>query len=146
MYRRAEELADFVWDVVVRWEWFAKRTVGVQWTTATDSMGSNIAESGGRYHPADARKFLYNARGSLRESKVWSRRALRRELITLEQMQYFERELEQLSREINASIGHQNDRIRERGGAGYLADGGGHSPPHYLTTSPPDGVGEAEAL
>jgi four helix bundle protein len=82
VYLRAEAVADRVWHIVIRWRWFAMRTVGAQWVEAMDSVGGNIAEAGGRYHPADVRNFLYHSRGSLRESKYWLRRSHTRKLIT----------------------------------------------------------------
>jgi four helix bundle protein len=82
VYQRAEALADRVWQIVIKWEWFAKRTVGAQWVEASDSIGGNIAEAGGRYHPADVRNFLYHSRGSLRESKYWLRRGHACRLVT----------------------------------------------------------------
>ncbi|PIV09928.1 four helix bundle protein [Candidatus Roizmanbacteria bacterium CG02_land_8_20_14_3_00_36_15] len=45
--------------------------MGDQFIEATDSVGANIAEGYGRFHYLDRIKFLYNARGSLLESKHW---------------------------------------------------------------------------
>ena len=113
VYRRAEELGDMVWEVVAPWEWFAKRSVGLQWTRSTDSIGANIAEAGGRYHPADVKNFLYHARGSLRETKFWLRRAHKRNLIDEVTFQKLNSEIELLSKEINGSINHQKARIKK---------------------------------
>lgn len=109
-YQRAEGLGDSVWELVLPWSWFAKRTAGVQLTRAADSIGANIAEAGGRFHPGDVRNFLYYARGSLRETKFWLRRASNRRLITTEVFAKLDEELEQLSREINQSIAYQKTR------------------------------------
>ncbi len=110
MYQRAELLADQIWEIVIKWDWFAKRTVGCQWVEAGDSVGANIAEAGGRYFPADVKKFLYYSRGSMRETKYWLRRAKRRSLITQEQCSEMDKELEQLSRELNQAIRYQKER------------------------------------
>jgi len=107
VYQRAEELADRIWELVISWEWFPKRTVGVQFTDAADSIGANIAEAGGRFHPGDVRNFLFFARGSLRETKYWLRRARSRGLIVEQEFLALDEELEQLAREINGCIGHQ---------------------------------------
>jgi len=112
MYQRAEAIADRIWEIVDRWNWFARRTVGIQWVDAGDSIGGNIAEAGGRFHPNDVRNFLFYARGSLRESKYWLRRAHRRGLITDEEQKFVDDELEQLSREINEAIRYQKTRNR----------------------------------
>ncbi len=110
MYVRAESLADAVWEIVLGWDWFAKKVVGTQIVRSTDSIGANIAEAGGRFHPADVKKFLYYARGSLRETKFWLRRAAARQLVPPELLERWDSELEQLSRELNASIGFQKQR------------------------------------
>src|SRR5437867_13045981 len=110
VYQRAEVFADQVWELVGGWTWFAKKAVGIQFTSAADSIGTNIAEAGGRFHPHDVRNFLYYARGSLRETKFWLRRAVHRKLLTDEVFGSLDGELEQLSREINASINHQKTR------------------------------------
>jgi four helix bundle protein len=110
MYRRAEQLSDAVWDTVSCWEAFAQRTVGAQFVRAVDSIGANIAEAGGRFHPADVRNFLYYARGSLRETKFWLRRARQRRLIADDKSAELDAELEQLAREINSAISYQRTR------------------------------------
>jgi four helix bundle protein len=122
IYRRAEAVADQFWDMIVAWEWFAKRTVGMQLARAADSIGANIAEAGGRFHPADVRNFFFFARGSLRETKFWLRRGLQRGLIPLEKATRLDQELEQLAREISQCLNYQKQRIS-------------HSqPPSHLTT------------
>ena len=73
MYRHAEDFAEKIWDLVSGWDWFARRNVGSQFVRAADSIGANIAEAGGRFHPGDVKNFLYYARGSLRETKYWLR-------------------------------------------------------------------------
>lgn len=110
MYCRAESLCDSVWEIVLAWEVFAKKTVGDQLARAADSIGANIAEAGGRFHPADVAKFLYYARGSLREAKYWLRRAIQRKLIDESRFNLFDAELEAPSREINRAIRFQRSR------------------------------------
>ncbi len=66
----AESIANKVWDIVIKWDYFAKETVGKQLVKAADSISANIAESHGRYHYQDKKNFGYYSRGSLEESKV----------------------------------------------------------------------------
>jgi len=82
VYQLAEELADRIWKIVLKWEHFAKSTVGVQMVDAADSVGSNISEGTGRGSLLDNRRFIRIARGSLYETKHWLRRAYRRRLLT----------------------------------------------------------------
>jgi four helix bundle protein len=97
-------------ELVVAWEWFAKKALGIQLARAADSIGANIAESAGRFHPGDVRNFLYYARGSLLETRYWLRRAHARGLITPDSFAEFITELDQLGREINQCIAFQKTR------------------------------------
>ena len=45
VYNLAEEIADQVWEVVLRWDHFAKDTVGKQLVRSADSIGANLAGS-----------------------------------------------------------------------------------------------------
>ncbi|MDB5310397.1 MAG: four helix bundle protein [Gemmataceae bacterium] len=110
VYQRAEAVGDRIWELVIGWDWFLKQTIGGQLTRAADSIGANIAEAGGRFHPGEVRKFLYYSRGSLRETVYWLRRCLARQLITQIELDSLIEEVEQLSREINQSIKFQNNR------------------------------------
>jgi len=69
VYQLSEELADEVWDIVILWDDFAKKTVGVQLVKAADSVVANIAEGSGRGSYKDNRHFVRIARGSLKESQ-----------------------------------------------------------------------------
>ena len=104
LYQRAEQVADGIWGAVVSWEWFAKDTVGKQLIRAVDSIGANIAESSGRYHPGDVVRFLHYARGSIKETRYWLRRALARQLISRADHDLSFEMLDQLGRELNAYI------------------------------------------
>src|SRR5262245_52121216 len=115
VYQRAEAFADQAWELVLGWDWFTKKWMGCQLATAADSIGANIAEAGGRFHPADVRNFLYHARGSLRETKYWLRRALARRLMPEAEHKSMDDDLEQLSREINRAINHQRTRSKDKG-------------------------------
>ena len=74
-------LSDKVWIFVLKWDYFAKDTIGKQWARASDSVSANISEGFGRNTYKDSRSFYYIARGSLYESKTWLDKAKRRNLI-----------------------------------------------------------------
>jgi four helix bundle protein len=114
VYLRAEQVADEIWEIVVSWEEFARRNVGGQLVRAADSIGANIAEAGGRFHPNDVKNFLYHSRGSLRETKFFLRRALQRHLIATEVFQRLNDELENLSKDLNGQIRHQKERAQQQ--------------------------------
>lgn len=44
-YQLSEKLADSVWNIVIKWDSFAKDTVGKQIVRAVDSIGANISEA-----------------------------------------------------------------------------------------------------
>lgn len=100
-YRIANELSDYVWDIVSKWDWFSKKTLGAQYVTAIDSIPGNIAEGFGRFHKKDKEKFYYNARGSLYESIHWTEKAMVRKLISSKQYEYIKSLVDKLPREIN---------------------------------------------
>lgn len=98
----AEAVADDVWRQVVRWESFARDTVGKQLARAADSVGANIAEAFGRFHYGEKLQFLYYARGSLFETKYWLNRTLARDLMPSTQAQDYASQLSDLARQLNA--------------------------------------------
>lgn len=59
IYQLALEIGEIVWKNVEKWEWFAKKTVGSQFTEAADSISANIAEGYDRYFYKDRRVFCY---------------------------------------------------------------------------------------
>ena len=59
VYQLAMELAEDVWNIVIKWDYFSRDTVGKQWVEAADSIGANISEGFGRYHFKDSKNFLY---------------------------------------------------------------------------------------
>jgi four helix bundle protein len=110
MYQRAERVADRVWNIVITWDVFARDTIGAQLARSIDSIGANIAEGSGRYHINDVIRFCHFARGSLRESRYWLKRAASRDLITAQSHDQLIGELTTLAKELNAYINFQRNR------------------------------------
>lgn len=112
VYQLAENLSDVTWEMVIRWDGFAKDTIGKQLVRSTDSIGANIAEGEGRGSYPDNRRFVRIARGSLQESQHWLRRAFRRGLVSQEQIDVIKPIIDQLAPTLNAylrSIGTTKD-------------------------------------
>lgn len=42
VYQLSMQLAEKVWEIVVKWDSFAKYSIGRQYTEAADSIGANI--------------------------------------------------------------------------------------------------------
>lgn len=49
VYQKAMELGEQVNAIVEPWDYYRKKTVGIQWVESTDSIGANIAEGVGRF-------------------------------------------------------------------------------------------------
>jgi four helix bundle protein len=78
----SEDLADEIWNIVLRWDRFARDTVGKQIVRSADSAGANIAEGTGRNDFQDNRRFVKIVRESLNETQHFLRRAFKRKLLT----------------------------------------------------------------
>lgn len=110
-YKISFNLSNYVWNIVVMWNYFAKDTIGKQWVRALDSNSSNIAEGFGRYGKKDKIKFYRYSFSSIKESMDWAQKAKVRKLITEEQYQYIMGELNKLPREINSLIKFTNEKL-----------------------------------
>ncbi len=84
VYKLAIEIGDKVWDIVNKWYYFSKDTLGKQFVRAADSVALNIAEGYGRFFYKENKNFNYYSRGSAFESTSCLRKAVKRKLITEE--------------------------------------------------------------
>ena len=80
-YQASVRLGDELHATVRQWPSLDQWTIGVQLIRAVDSIGANIAESTGRKHAADRKRFLVIARGSYYELEHWLARAHSRGLL-----------------------------------------------------------------
>jgi four helix bundle protein len=102
VYQLAESFSEEIWSVVVKWDYFAKDTVGKQMVRSADSISANIAEGYGRYHYKENRNFCYFSRGSIIETKGWLKKSKNRELITEEQFNELFEKLQTIHLKLNA--------------------------------------------
>ena len=109
VYKLAENLADKIWDVVGKWDYLARDTVGKQMIRAADSIGANIAEGTGRGTPQDNRRFIRMARGSLYETQHWLRRSYKRALLSKQQVADLKPIIAELSPTLNAYFRSVNE-------------------------------------
>ncbi len=112
VYRLAEDLADEIWDIVLRWDHFARDTVGKQIVRAADSVGANIAEGTGRHNFKDNKRFVRTARGSLNETQHFLRRAFKRKLLAPTDVKTLKPLVDNLAPQLNSylkSIGRNHD-------------------------------------
>lgn len=50
IYKLSMEIAEEIWFIITRWNYFEKDTIGKQLIRAADSISANISEGFGRYH------------------------------------------------------------------------------------------------
>lgn len=81
-YKISFRLSNEVWQIVTRWDFFAKETIGKQFARAVDSVSANIAEGFGRRYKKDKIRFYYNSRGSSYEALDWLQKAKLRKVIS----------------------------------------------------------------
>lgn len=110
-YKIAFHLSNYVWDIVITWDYFAKDTIGKQFVRAIDSISANIAEGFGRYGKKDKIKFYRYSFGSIKESFDWNEKAKIRKLLTDEQYKHVLEELQKLPKEINWLIKFTNEKL-----------------------------------
>ncbi len=110
-YRITFDLANYVWGIVINWNYFAKDTVGKQLVRAVDSISANIAEGFGRYFKKDKVNFYRYSYGSIEESFDWIEKANKRNLLKENEYQHISEELKGLPKEINSLIKFTNERL-----------------------------------
>jgi four helix bundle protein len=111
-YKRSFHLSNYIWEIVVNWDYFAKDTFGKQFVRSVDSISANIAEGFGRYFRKDKILFYRYSYGSLSESKDWNQKAKVRKLITEEQYNFIFAELEKLPKELHQLIKFTNEKLK----------------------------------
>lgn len=117
VYQLSMNLAEEVWEIVIKWDYFAKDVVGKQLLKAVDSVAANLSEGFGRFFYKEERQFCYYSRGSLYETKTWLTKASNRKLITDEEFEKFMSDINDIGVKLNNyinSIGKKsNDKIDE---------------------------------
>lgn len=111
-YKIAYHLSNYIWDIGIGWDYFAKDTVGKQHVKASDSISANIAEGFGRYYKKDKILFYRYAYGSLKEVNDWIQKSKDRKLISEKQYNFIFDELEKLPKEINSLIKYTNLKLK----------------------------------
>ncbi|WKZ70904.1 MAG: four helix bundle protein [Melioribacteraceae bacterium] len=111
-YRIAFALSNYVWAIISKWDYFAKRTIGSQFTDAVDSISANIAEGFGRYTKKDKIRFYRISFGSMYESLDWNEKAKARKLLSDNEYDHIFAELQKLPKAINSLINYTNTKLK----------------------------------
>ncbi len=111
-YKISLNLSNEVWQIVLKWDYFAKDTVGKQFVRSVDSISANIAEGFGRFNKKDKIRFYRISLGSLKESFDWNEKSKIRNLIDEAEYDVILRSLSELPRFINQLINYTNEKLK----------------------------------
>lgn len=103
-YKTSYELSNYVWDIIVTWNFFAKDTIGKQFAKSIDSISASIAEGFGRYYKKEKIQFYRYSYGSIKESQDWNEKAKHRNLLTEEQYNFIATALQNLPKDVHSLI------------------------------------------
>jgi len=112
-YKKAFNLSNYAWDIIITWEHFMKNTVGGQFVRALDSISANIAEGFGRFTKKDKVNFYHISFGSIKESCDWNEKAYKRNLLTKDQHDQILCTLNELPKEIHELIRFTNEKLEK---------------------------------
>ncbi|MDA3904558.1 MAG: four helix bundle protein [Bacteroidales bacterium] len=104
VYQLSMEIGEKVWNIVIKWDYFAKDTVGKQLVRAVDSVAANLSEGFGRFHYKENKNFCYYSRCSLYETRTWLTKAKNRQLITEDDFLFFDTEINSIGVKLNNYI------------------------------------------
>jgi four helix bundle protein len=104
VYQLSMDIGERVYEVVIKWDYFSKDTVGKQLVRAADSIAANLSEGYGRYHFNEAKHFGYYSRGSLFETKTWLTKACNCKLISENDFNTFMNDIDIIGIKLNNYI------------------------------------------
>lgn len=104
VYQKAMKLGDKCWNVVQKWGYFEKDTIGKQLVKSSDSVAANISEGFGRFHFKENKHFNYITLGSLFETKTWIDKASARNLIENEVLDEIRKCINEIALMLNSYI------------------------------------------
>jgi four helix bundle protein len=111
IYILSIKIGEDIWGIVIKWDYFAKDTIGKQLVRAADSVAANISEGYGRFHFKEEKQFLFYARGSLFETKTFVDQAHTRKLISDERFIDLKEKIILLLKKINSFINSINSKL-----------------------------------
>ncbi|GBD86584.1 hypothetical protein BMS3Abin03_00505 [bacterium BMS3Abin03] len=104
VYQLSMEFGENIWNIVAKWNYFEKDTVGKQLVKSADSIAANLSEGFGRYFYKENRQFCYYSRGSLFEARTWITKAHNRKLINENDFNKFIESLDYIGKKLNNYI------------------------------------------
>lgn len=113
VYKVAVKIGDIVWNVVEKWNYFERDTLGKQIVRSADSIALNISEGYGRFHFAENRNFCNYSRGSAYETSTAIHKAFTRKLLSDDEYNALKEKLNLYLKLVNAyirSIGNNGNK------------------------------------
>ncbi len=110
IYKLAEKLSDRIWEVVLKWDYTAKKTYGTQVIDSSASIGSNIAEGYGRGSNPDRARFAKISRGSLYESIHWINKTYRLKILSESEFKELSGICDVLTPKLSAYVNYLNKK------------------------------------
>ena len=107
-------MGDKIWEIVLKWDNFAKNAFGYQLVRSVDSIAANISEGYGRYFFKENRQFCYISRGSLYESITWINKATKRKLISNDDSKEILDAMQTLLKKLNGYIKYIEKQIDKK--------------------------------
>jgi four helix bundle protein len=104
VYQLSMSMAEKIWDIANKWDYFTKDTIGKQLVRASDSIAANLSEGFGKFFYKEERQFCYYSRGSLFETLTWLTKAFNRKLIRPEDYEKFTKEITDIGVKLNNYI------------------------------------------
>ncbi len=104
VYKLSMDIAEKIWVIVDKWDYFNKDTVGKQLVRAIDSVAANLSEGYGRFHYKENKNFCYYSRGSLYETKTWITKAFNRKLMSEDDYVSFKKDINLIGVKLNNYI------------------------------------------
>jgi len=113
IHQNAFDFSNLIWSICMKWDYFAKNSIGIQLVRAVDSISANITEGYGRYFYKENLRFCYYARGSFEETADWLRKSLNRNLISDKNIDNVEEFVDKFPKSLNAYINYIRGCINE---------------------------------
>ena len=114
VYQLAMSMAEEISNIVTKWDYFTKDTIGKQLVRAADSIAANLSEGFGRFFYKEEKQFCYYSRGSLFETTTSLTKAFNRKLINAEENEKFTKEIKDIGIKLNNyinAIGKKNSAM-----------------------------------
>lgn len=108
------DLTERIYKITEKFPLFEKYNLVSQIRRAVSSIGANIAEGAGRYHYKDNIKFLYNARGSLFETKHFIILSYKLGFISCKDFDSFDEDIVRLNIKLNNFINSIYKKLNDK--------------------------------